>query len=540
MLWEVAHARGTRVLPGDPDGVVNATLPSPDARRIAYGVRRADSRFELRSIGADGQWVTTLIPTQQVYEPMPLDWSADGRDVLCALRYPDGSTDIVLVAADGSGLRHVQRFGERGLVHARLSPDGRYVVSSIRRGRGSLGPVSIAPTDGSGSRPLLDGSDFGGPVWTPDGHHVLVLKLADPQRFTLSAWLVPVEEGTPGKPELTTIENLSFPIDQWMTSEGLLYQSVTSRWADIYAAPIDLWGKTPPGRPVQIVERDPAQQGGPAWSPDGRFLAYLVQSQFDDERAFPTERLLMIKNLSDGTTRQVPVSLDFIGGYVPAWTPDGQALALWGRDGLQDANFGHFRIDLSSGEATLLARIGMLAAPTYSQFSADGTRFLYLHPKRGVVDMDLRSQVDSVLLPHTRESSVGTFSLSPDGRKLAYAATRGTGESRVRSVRVRAGDTDHELARFGREERGVVHGWTPDGTGVIYGHVKGERQQLYRIAASGGEPVDLQFTGPVTPNPYRLSPDGTRIVYLERLVDFSLRILPVRFRAGRHLPIVPH
>lgn len=523
MLHELSTGRSTRVLETPADGTLLATLVSPFSDRIAYGWRHSDGSFELRSIGTDGRWPSSLMPPQPAYEPIPLDWSHDGRELLCRLRQTDGTSDLVLVSSDGGPARHLHTFTSGDLVQGRLSPDGRFAIMSALESYGGLGPLIIAPTDGSGACALLPGDDYALPAWMPDGKHVLVLREGTAAPDTQAAWLIPVDEGVATGEPVLAARDVGAPLGLWVTDDGALYRTTTSIWADVYTVDIDVTGATPPGPPSRIATRDLAHQVAPSWSPDGLSMAYIVR-EGPDSPSLGTRRGLRIKDLVFGNTRDVRVDLKFLGGYVPSWTPDGRYLAVWGRDGEGMESFGYYLVDIRTGETTSLVNIGE-NAPAYSQFSPDGRLFLYLHQPRGIVARDLVDGTEQVVVPVTAGFRVGTFALSPDGRSLAYAARYPAGEPPWFAVHVAALSGGNRAdRRLTPPVRVVVHGWTPDGTGILYGTLDGQRQHLWRVSPNGGDPIDLRFDGPVTPNPFRLRPDGTRLAFTERIVHADLQV----------------
>ena len=42
----------------------------------------------------------------------------------------------------------------------------------------------------------------------------------------------------------------------------------------------------------------------------------------------------------------------------------------------------------------------------------------------------------------------------------------------------------------------------------------------------GGQPIDVRFSTAPTPNPISVSPDGRRVAYAERVVEYEVWIAP--------------
>src|SRR5207244_1821447 len=106
--------------------------------------------------------------------PDPVEWLRDGSAILSVLERANGSYQVALVAADGGVVRDVANLGARPQ-HTSVSPDGAYVVyDAPQTATGRARDLYIAPTDGSGGRPLVQhlANDMA-PVWSPDGRGVL-------------------------------------------------------------------------------------------------------------------------------------------------------------------------------------------------------------------------------------------------------------------------------------------------------------------------------------------------------------------------------
>jgi len=58
--------------------------------------------------------------------------------------------------------------------------------------------------------------------------------------------------------------------------------------------------------------------------------------------------------------------------------------------------------------------------------------------------------------------------------------------------------------------------FTPDGQSIYFTSDRGGTPQIYRMAASGGEPVRITFDGDYNVSP-RVSPDGKTLAYISRV-----------------------
>jgi len=155
----------------NPDAPANGPVWSPDGRRIAYvAVSSTDLRVEVQPAGGGPKQVIWRDPS--LLEPV--DWSPDGRWLLVEAASPTQRTDLLLVAADGSG--DVRPFAASPSQEdsGRFSPDGRWVAfASDESGRPE---IYVAPMPPTGEKWLVSRLGGAAPRWVGDGREIVYVQ----------------------------------------------------------------------------------------------------------------------------------------------------------------------------------------------------------------------------------------------------------------------------------------------------------------------------------------------------------------------------
>jgi len=207
------------------------------------------------------------------------------------------------------------------------------------------------------------------------------------------------------------------------------------------------------GRNERQTTRDPADKEDPAWSPDGREVAFVVLGA--------KSRLHVMRIDGSGDRILTPATQSPIH---PAWAPDGKSIFYCTDDDLDPPKKNSaeiYRLDIRSGKIATVISGGV---NTYPVPSPDGTKIAF----RKMIDTNSEvfvANIDGSGI--TNLSNHPTFdgwpAWSPDSRRIAFAGNR----NGVYQVFVMNAD--------GRERRQITHdgnsgnpSWSPDGTRTIY------------------------------------------------------------------------
>jgi Tol biopolymer transport system component len=503
---------------------------SLDGKQVAftwYIGSGAESAAELRVVGLEGgkPRVLSHYDTGGGEDVEVLSWSPDGSQILALVSRKNGPRRMALVSTtDGSTrvLTEVKR--EIYPTTARFSPDSRYIaydflpddmtperdiyVTSVNTGKAT--PLIQHPADDY----LLG--------WSKDGKWLV---FASDRTGALGLWVVSMSGGKiQGEPQLVK-PGIDRILPVGLTRDGALYYGVVRATEDVYIVDLDPKTGKVNGTPKKAIERYEGGNFSPAYSPDGKYLAYVSRR---GNSPYPTNlgNALCIRSLDTGQERVFykeiwRLGLRYIGE--PRWSPDGRFITFGGSEDISITSV--YRIDLQTGEITRILRCGTDERLTDGRYAPDGKHFFArVNTKEGfsqivVRNLETGEERELYRFP-TFERGIG-LALSPDGRWLSFENS-GWGGARSLRIMPASGGEAREVWNFGKTKLGMPagnHTWTPDGRYIVFSTPEPSDMRiwdLWRIPVEGGKPekIGLQKTWGITHITIR--PDGRRIAFASR------------------------
>jgi Tol biopolymer transport system component len=489
------------------------SVPSPDAKSIAYAWSGSNSGYDLSVVGLDGSKPRILRAAGSgVQHSIPLAWSPDGRHLLAEFTKTDGTCDMMLVAVADGSTRLLKAVGKELSPGGEFSPDGRYIAWATKEG------FSLFDLQTGTESPLIpDRSKHSVLGWAPDGKYIL---FSSERSGSADAWLVAVAGGkVQGEPMFVKKDWGFLPMG--FTRTGAFYYAVNNNVGNVEIAELD-----PTSGNVVSPPQPAFRQGNtwsPAWSPDGRSLAAVVRRE-------PSQAVI-IRSMDTGVEREFQVGESGIGMGGLRWTPDGKAVVVPTAGAWKGKNL--IRIDVQTGQVTALMPLPALEGFPRFQLSRDGNTIFYVRPPalpdvKGsrLMARDLRSGQETAVI---EKRGLYAGLVSPDGQRLVIGVNENG--TQILLVMPAAGGEVREVVRVDGEKEVPFWGspsWTPDGRYVAFlKGVKGKdgQWQLWRIAAEGGEPqrigliVARQLLG------LGLHPDGRRVAISDIKVDLEVWVM---------------
>jgi len=384
-------------------------------------------------------------------------WSPDARRVWTFVLLPDRSAQIVSIDLSNGTLRVLETLAYRDHTQPpSLSPDGRFMTYHDAPDRESPPDIFLLAADGSGEFRVEHPANDSKPVFAPDGSGIV---FESDRRGARDLWFLPVAGGRPsGEPRIAWRDiGIYGQVLRFAENGSLFYYFATNEFA-LYTAEIDVLSHA-----VGNVEVLPPSRRrmstAPAWSPDGRRLAYRRGGS-----------QVVVRDLTNGGEREVLVG----GGYETQmidWCGGSASLVVTGYDGDLIA----YEVALGSGEVERIP----LNRPHAAVCVDRGETIVYERQPGErdsqviqIVRRSLASGSESVLY----EGPVISRSLarSLDGTQLAFVV-QDSAEARLVVLPAMGGEAREvmtssyfESPYFGQRRALILNiAWMPDGQNLL-------------------------------------------------------------------------
>lgn len=511
-IWKTDGTHVRRVARGGSDPAW-----SPSGKKIAFVARGMSVVSGIYTTDASGTSAVRRRLTAYGFEPA---WSPDGRRI--AFAAPTGGCDrgvgIWVMRSDGSGKVLVAESPDEftDYVEPAWSPDGKriaYAIPNSDQGESGIVTVTVSAI-GEAATPQLVIDQGSQPAWSPDGREIVYvsssrkgssgLHIVDVHTFRdrqLTAMPASVPAWSPGG------KRIAFSVRATDGSYDLYLINPDGSHLVRLTRPIRSSG--PPGTASDFSD---VTNGSPAWSPDGRWIAFVAGRRVPT--VAPSAAVTVIG--VDGRERQT-LTL----GVSPTWSPDGQRLAFveehetgayidlidadganrrrlvqtqtrdprpdWSPDGTRIAYdevennvAGIYVVNVETGVRSLLISDGF--APDWSQ---DGSRIMFMSHDNAlnryyleVADSDGTNRRRIV----TGSTPWEGLRWSPDDQHIAY--TGGPGYAGIHVMNADGSDA-HRITD------GYAPSWSPDGSSIAFGG----GYEVMTIPSSGGVPTRITYGG---------------------------------------------
>lgn len=523
--WDVSDEFAEySVISADGTQVAHNWLNRPEGKKPGYAMYQ-EGIWDLRVLGLEGSGSRVLRQWERGTYVRPFGWSPDGKRVLVGLNGAaegSGAFRLVFVSATDGSVEEVTTApiptgygGPRDTrISYRLSPDGRYILYARppEKDASQKDIFLLSVRDGQESLLIQHPANDHAPLWTPDGKRVV---FASNRTGALAIWTVEVVEGKAQGSPLLVKANIGTLIRAiGLAKDGSLYYALAAQPQDVYVTDIDPATGKLSGQP-KAIGGIVGSNRAPSWSPDGQSLAYHGQGG-------GTNRIV-VRSAKSGQEREIPTKL-LLENFAPVrWFPDGQSLLVSAFRDKAESAVDYHRIDLGTGEPTLLRR-GTVYTSRKPYVSSDGKTVYFTERKAGkaeptrliAYEIETGSEKD---IHQVATDTVLTLAVSPDGRQVAFVeadAAAGVGFVKVMAL---GGGQPRELYKAVRPERlstSFPVEWTPGGGHVLVARTLDARGfprlEVLRVPVDGGaaQPIGLARGGI-----WRVSvhPDGRQIAF---------------------------
>jgi Tol biopolymer transport system component len=502
--------------PRPPDGPANGPFPAPEDK-AAIDRSQLNGRIAFAHEGdvwimnADGTRRRQL--TDHAAEDFDPVWSPDGRWI--AFRsHRDGNEEVYMMRADGSGERNLTRNPTSDYSPA-WSPDGARMAFATDRDPDSGGnDIYLVEPDGQADpvRVTTGGGIDEYPTWSPDG-----TRLA----FSCTGGRI-LPDGV-GDFEICVVDLATGEVEQLTDAPGI---SDHPAWSPdgrriAFMSTREGWPTLPEYTPagyeegrfgdydVYVMDADGTNVANvtsngredeqyPAWSPDGRHLIF-------------TRYGCLVVSTPDGSAERQVTPLELCADGFPDW--HGRAAESDPRDrwlAFVDERGGTVDLFAIRADGTGLRRLTRdRAAEQYPSWSPDGSQIVFERRTGDSSDLWLIDVSSGAARRLTENPGIDwTPAWSPDGNRIAFASVRQGAPLSLYTMTPEG----RRIRRIRHTEGGADPAWSPDGTRLAYRKELPGNDEIFVIDPNGSDGRNLT-EHPANDFSPDWSPHGNRVVF---------------------------
>ncbi len=482
----------------DEKNYINFPIWSADSKRIAY-THYTEGNHDLCFVSLEDRKprvLYTLKDSPDDRSSLKPYWLTDGKTILVYLNPVEGDPSFLFISVGDGLTKSVPTAGiEGGYLY--ISPDGKY-MAHISCNEGVLSANSTCIK----LRRLEDFhllSTITDPIlhrligWSPSGDALL---FTSNRGGSLGLWRQRVSEGKPeGEPELLKA-NIGAFYPLGIDRNGSIFYRASSSRQDVYVAAVDLQKGASVEAPKRIGQSTVGGDQSPAWSPDGKWLAYLCP-QSTNEKYFP--KTLCLWSLDSAQSRQVILDRRISTITKMTWPTDNKYLLACS----SRPTPGLYRLSPETGETL---KIDVVEPGTTSAWTPDGSVVFkrtggFDAPNQQIVARDLKTGQEKEIYHSVEPCRLSMYFMpvSPDGRWLVFWRTvikeGGLPDYTALLLASTSGGPAREILKRPGKVYFSTDGWSADSRSFysLYYEIGSEENKKLQFSVEGGEPTEISL-----------------------------------------------
>lgn len=518
-------------------GWVEHSVVSPDGRQVVYSWcnEKTNGLYDLRIVNIDGSNQLLLYRSDLVWWTHPYDWSADGNYVLACFNdkqpsrdaaepnIPSSRNHLAQISATDASVHIIKTwYGKEYPKTAVYAPDGNFVAYDLQQSDnpGHRDIYLLGLNDDTETALVTHPSDDRLLDWSPDGKWILFSSDRTGQR---SLWAIQMTDNKTPKPPVQLMQQFDGRTIGF-AQDNAFYYGISINAIDVYVAALNEAGMFIEDSPGKVSSRFVGRTGNSDWSPDGKYLAYVVDTGSGLVRSDgPVQWALGILSVETGRESLVTPSIQIRGAWgncAPRWSPDGESVLIFGATDAYGQ--GAYTIHTTTGKVELI-KSDNWKWMGQAVWSANGTsvyvRALLNQESEEMVTnrIDIASGLQSEL--HRGTWGPKGLDLSPDGRFLAFWQN----ETSLVVMPSEGGELKEVVHLANDEKNSSVSfiRWTPDGSYLLFPKHLSELWRVY-IQTGQQQPMGLSVRGLVDAV---IHPDGNRITFTVKQPGHQLWVM---------------